>query len=126
MWGPKADAGIRSFFTEARASDSAVYLSVITLGEMRPGVERIRHRGDRAQATRLEQWLKTVSENYADAILPKANEIERLVERDRALWERRGTSGGTQSCAPHQGSWPIVECDANVRFDGSRISDEVV
>jgi predicted nuclease of restriction endonuclease-like (RecB) superfamily len=36
--------------------------------------------------------------------LPKANEIERLVERDRALWERRGASGGTQSCAPHQGS----------------------
>jgi predicted nuclease of restriction endonuclease-like (RecB) superfamily len=36
--------------------------------------------------------------------LPKANEIERLVERDRALWERRCESGGTQPCAPHQGS----------------------
>jgi hypothetical protein len=36
--------------------------------------------------------------------LPKANEIERLVERDRALWERRGVSGGTQSSTQHQGS----------------------
>jgi hypothetical protein len=36
--------------------------------------------------------------------LPKANEIERFIERDRALWEQRGTTGGTQSCAPDQDS----------------------
>jgi predicted nuclease of restriction endonuclease-like (RecB) superfamily len=36
--------------------------------------------------------------------LPTAHEIERLVERDRALWEQRCESGGTQPCAPHQGS----------------------
>jgi predicted nuclease of restriction endonuclease-like (RecB) superfamily len=36
--------------------------------------------------------------------LPKANEIERLVERDRALWEHRGAKGRAQSCSPRQGS----------------------
>jgi len=36
--------------------------------------------------------------------LPKATEIERLVERDRALWERRGATNGTQSCAPPRSS----------------------
>jgi len=41
-----------------------------TIGELRQGVERIRHRGDAEQARLLERWLKQVSRAYADAILP--------------------------------------------------------
>ncbi len=34
------------------------------------GVERIRHRGDDAQAKRLGRWLKQVTTVYAESILP--------------------------------------------------------
>jgi len=47
-----------------------LYLSVVTIGELRQGVERIRHRGDDAQAKRLGRWLKQVTTIYAESILP--------------------------------------------------------
>jgi predicted nucleic acid-binding protein len=45
------------------------YLSVITIGELRRGVELIKHRGDRSQAELLENWLQDVLEDYAENIL---------------------------------------------------------
>ena len=47
----------------------AVYLSVITFGELRRGVEIIRHRGDADQAKKLERWLLKLSDAYSDSIL---------------------------------------------------------
>jgi YhcG PDDEXK nuclease domain len=32
--------------------------------------------------------------------LPEPNEIEKLIERDRALWERRGESKTPEPCGP--------------------------
>jgi predicted nucleic acid-binding protein len=45
------------------------YISVITVGELRRGVELIQHRGDKAQAGLLEAWLRTLLDQYADHIL---------------------------------------------------------
>lgn len=66
----KANPGAREFFKEASRSGAAVYLSVITVGELRTGVERIRHRGDRPQAARLERWLNAILAQYEEFILP--------------------------------------------------------
>jgi predicted nucleic acid-binding protein len=66
----KANPGVREFFKEARRSGAAVYLSVITVGELRTGVERIRYRGDRPQAARLERWLNSLLAQYEEFILP--------------------------------------------------------
>ena len=63
-----ANPGVRAFFTNASRESFELYLSVITIGELRQGVERIRHRGDAAQAKRLERWLAQVTSTYADAI----------------------------------------------------------
>jgi len=68
--GEKANAGVRAFFESASREGVALYLSVVSIGEMRQGVERVRHRGDREQARLLERWLKHVSRAYEDAILP--------------------------------------------------------
>ena len=40
----------------ARRSDE-LHISVLTLGELRRGVERIRYRGDATAAKSLEEWL---------------------------------------------------------------------
>jgi len=70
----RADAGVRSFFVEAERLKHRLYLSVITLGELRRGVELIRHRGDHSQANTLERWLTTVCDEYQDGILDFNNE----------------------------------------------------
>ena len=64
-----ANAGVRQFFHDAARGKRALYLSAITIGELRRGVELIRHRGDLSQANRLETWLKQVVSGYARNIL---------------------------------------------------------
>ncbi len=68
--GADANLGVRNFFADASRKSVDLYLSVVTIGEMRQGVERIRHRGDDAQAKRLGSWLKQVTTTYAESILP--------------------------------------------------------
>ena len=65
----KANAGVRAFFSEFSADDSPAFLSVITVGELRRGVELIRQRGDKRQASRLERWLQRIISDYAERIL---------------------------------------------------------
>lgn len=65
--GTKANPGVRRFFKEADAAD--IYLSAQTIGEIRRGLENIRHRGDIPQTNKLEKWLDRVVGDYADKIL---------------------------------------------------------
>jgi toxin FitB len=66
----KADAGVREFFRQAQRDDVLLFLSAVTVGELRRGVERVRHRGDKDQASQRERWLKKVSIDFAGSILP--------------------------------------------------------
>jgi toxin FitB len=79
--GERANPGVRGFFAAATENATPLYLSVVTIGELRTGVERLRHRGDAAQAKRLERWLATVTKRYAEAILP-------LDEETAQVWGR--------------------------------------
>jgi predicted nucleic acid-binding protein len=74
----RANPGVRRFFREAERQGIPLFLSAITIGELRQGVEAVRHRGDRVQATRLSRWLATVTSNYADTILPFDEEIAQV------------------------------------------------
>lgn len=65
--GIKANPGVKNFFQTNRPGD--LYICVQTIGEIRRGIENIRGRGDRPQATRLESWLNLVLDDYADRIL---------------------------------------------------------
>jgi toxin FitB len=65
----KANRGVTSFFRALSAQGGQAYLSSITIGELRRGVELIRHRGDLAQAGLLGRWLETLLQDYADRIL---------------------------------------------------------
>jgi toxin FitB len=68
--GEKADAGVQEFFERASRDATPLYLSVVTVGELRTGIERLRRRGDAKQANRLEHWLAQVTMAYANSILP--------------------------------------------------------
>ena len=77
--GNQGNAGVRAFFSRASQEGAEVYLSAVTIGELRQGVERIRHRGDKSQAQRLEQWLLRVTSAYADRILPLDEETAHVL-----------------------------------------------
>jgi toxin FitB len=58
---------VRQWFAEMAQED--LYVSVLVLGEIRQGIERIRHR-DSVQARTLEKWLLWVAAEFADRMLP--------------------------------------------------------
>jgi toxin FitB len=82
--GDKANAGVREFFDNASRNNTALFLSAVTIGELRQGVESIRHRSDSAQSARLERWLDRLTVDYADAILPFDHEAAQIWGRLRA------------------------------------------
>ena len=74
----KANKGVRQFFNMAIGKNTPLYLSVVTVGELRCGIEKIRHRGDTQQANVLEKWFSVVLNDYNEQILnfdPEAAQI---------------------------------------------------
>ena len=65
----RANPGVSRFFAEAIESGQGLFLSAISVGELRRGVALIRHRGDAAQAQLLATWLDNLLAEYADCIL---------------------------------------------------------
>ena len=62
----KADAGVIAFLQAADAS--SLYISVLTLGELRKGVAK-KQREDADAAKRLADWVDGLEYSFADRIL---------------------------------------------------------
>jgi len=78
----KANRGVVRFFA-AQVDGDALYVSVITVGEIRRGIELIRHRGDARQARQLESWLELILKEFEDHILDFAQDEAQLWGRLR-------------------------------------------
>jgi len=68
--GKKVNFGVQGFFNTVIENKINIYLSAITIGKLRRGIEMIRHRNDITQANKLEQWLNLVLNDYSEMILP--------------------------------------------------------
>lgn len=68
----RANAGVQQWF--AQTPGNSIYLSVLTIGELRQGVEKIR-RKDNITAESLEKWLKGVESLMVGRILPVTQTI---------------------------------------------------
>jgi len=79
----KANPGVRAFFKQAIADEARLFISVVTVGELRRGVEAIRHRGDVRQANQLEKWLVALLTEYQDHMLDIDPDIAQLWGRLR-------------------------------------------
>ncbi len=79
----KANKGVRAFFKQAIEDESRMFISVVTVGELRRGVESIRYRGDVRQANQLEKWLDALMAEYQDHILDINQDIAQLWGRLR-------------------------------------------
>jgi toxin FitB len=69
---PRGDEMVKRWISSASAAD--LYLSVLVVGEIRRGIERLKRR-DPHGAEVYETWLGTVLLDYADRVLPVDAEI---------------------------------------------------
>jgi toxin FitB len=69
---PRGDERVKRWISSAPAAD--LYLSVLVVGEIRRGIERLKRR-DPEGAEVYEAWLGTVLHDYADRVLPVDAEI---------------------------------------------------
>ena len=65
--GSRAHASVRSWFAGLESED--IVLSVLTVGEIRRGIDSVRRRDD-ASARALDRWLRRLVAEHADRILP--------------------------------------------------------
>jgi hypothetical protein len=64
--GRRCDPGVAAWFAEVDSEE--IYLSALTIGEIRKGIERIRRR-DAPSAEALEPWLQELVATHSDRIL---------------------------------------------------------
>jgi predicted nucleic acid-binding protein len=65
--GERADSNVTDWF--ASLANEEIFLSVLTIGEIRRGIESVRRR-DPDSAAALDRWLALLSEAHGDRILP--------------------------------------------------------
>ncbi len=71
----RPDPGVIAFLSRMRPD--ALFLSVLTLGELHKGVA-MKRRSDAAAADALAAWLEAIETDFADRILPLDPPIARL------------------------------------------------
>ncbi len=68
----RCNAGVRAWHQRARSE--GLFVSVLTLGEIRRGIESVRRR-DQASASALDRWHAALSARFAEQLLPIDAEI---------------------------------------------------
>jgi|SRR5512132_497983 toxin FitB len=66
------DSKVRAWL--ASVPEPELYLSVLVVGEIRQGIERLRRR-DPAQAAPYESWLSSLLHGFADRLVPVTAEV---------------------------------------------------
>ena len=69
---PNGSVAVRKWFVSV--APEQLFLSVLVVGEIRQGIERLRRR-DPEQAAVFQGWLATLQTDYADRLLPITPEI---------------------------------------------------
>jgi predicted nucleic acid-binding protein len=85
------DARVASWFEAVESVD--LYVSVLVVGEIRNGIERLRRRGDKKQASALDRWLDDLKDEFGN----------RLVGISAAIAERWGALSALQPLSVVEG-----------------------
>ena len=88
--GGRCDPNVASWYE--KIDDASLYLSVLVIGEIRKGIERLRPK-DNSRAKALENWLISVERAFGERILP----IDRAVANE---WGRLSASRPV----------PVIDC----------------
>ena len=70
--GRRCDPNVASWYE--KIEDASLYLSVLVIGEIRKGIQRIRPK-DTIQTNVIENWLVAVDKAFGERILPIDREV---------------------------------------------------
>jgi toxin FitB len=76
--GRRCDRNVAAWYQATR--DDELFLSVLVVGEIRQGIERLRSRNQQ-QAAALENWLEEILGSFGERVLP-------IDERIAQIWGR--------------------------------------
>jgi len=79
-----ANTGVKRFFDSVLTNEDRLYVSVVTIGELRRGIDLIWHRGDTRQANLLEKWMGIILVEYQDNIIDFDEDTAQLWGKLRA------------------------------------------
>lgn len=116
--GPRCDANVAVWYEAVK--DDELYLSVLVLGEIRKGIERIRSR-DRVQAIALARWLAAVEQAFGTRILPIDRMIAEEWGRMSALRPLSVVDGLLAATAKIHGMTLVTRNDADVGGLGAKV-----
>jgi predicted nucleic acid-binding protein len=100
-------------------ADADLYLSVLTLGEIRKGIERLRGR-DPDQADVFAAWLEQLRDGFADRILPIDDRVAEDWGRLNAPAERKTVDSLIAATARLHDLTVVTRNTAD--FDGCEVS----
>jgi toxin FitB len=83
--GRRCDPNVARWYEKIK--DASLYLSVLVIGEIRSGIEKVRPK-DTAKANALEQWLIAVDQAFGERILPVDRAVATAQRQPPAANER--------------------------------------
>jgi toxin FitB len=114
----RPNMGVAEWFDNVRASD--LFLSVLVVGEIRQGIERLAARApDRAEA--IEKWLAQLVNTYGDRIAPVTTEVAEVWGRLNAM-EPLPVVDGLIAATALANDWTLVTRNTrDVKSTGVRV-----
>jgi toxin FitB len=103
-----------------RMRDQELFLSVLSLGEIRKGIDRLRHR-DAAQALVLERWSEEVRLHFDDRLIPVTAEIAEIWGRLQAVRPLPAIDGLIAATALWQNLTLVTRNEADFEGLGLRV-----
>ncbi len=74
--GARCDAHVCDWYS--RVEEAQLFISSLSIGQIRRGIELARRRGDLPQADTLESWLETVRAQFSSRVLPVDDSVANI------------------------------------------------
>lgn len=117
---PVPDPGVEAWFQAVPTGQ--LYLSVLVIGELRQGVERLARR-DAAHAAALDRWLRELVRRFDDRIAPITVDVAAAWGRLSAPDPLSVVDGLLAATAMVRGWTLVTRNGADVRRTGVRLLD---
>lgn len=120
---PTSNENVEAWFAGVRGDE--LYLSVLVLGEVRQGIERLRRR-DLVQAQVFENWLTTLNRDYQERVLGVDTEVAEAWGRLNAVDPLPVVDGLLAATALVHGLTLVTRNIADVKRTGVALLDPFV